>query len=80
MATISNTVTNLVDSAIGPLSVTESTVDNFDIDDFVHSVTRAQCLQLQMINAIQVVDTNFTSNRPPLNLGGYNVGGFKNGS
>jgi len=76
MANIVTTTTSLVDTGIGPVSVINSVVDNFDIDDFVHSTVRAQCIKLQLINAIQTADPTLATNRPPLNLDNNTIGGF----
>jgi hypothetical protein len=72
---VSSTV-GIADTGIGPVSVTVSIMNNFDIDDFVHSVVRAQCIQLQLINAIQTADPSLATNRPPLNINGNVIGGY----
>jgi len=76
MAKVVSSQVSLVDTAIGPVSVTDTVVENFDIDDFVHSIVRAQCIKLQLINAINRADTRLAKNRPPLNIDGNVVGGF----
>ena len=76
MGIIKTTSTYLVDTGIGPVSVTNSEIENYDIDDFVHSTVRSQCITLQLINAIQVADPALAKNRPPLNLNGHTIGGF----
>jgi hypothetical protein len=76
MATVVSTTTSLVDSGIGPLSVTNSLQSNFDIDDFVHTTVRSQCIQLQLINAIQTADPTLAAERPPLNINNNIIGGY----
>jgi len=76
MATVVSSTTSLVDTGIGPVSVTSAVVNNFDIDDFVHATVRAQCIKLQLINAIQVADPTLAKDRPPLNIDNNIIGGY----
>lgn len=76
MGQVVNSTVGIADSGIGPLSVTVSTVENFDIDDFVHSVVRAQCITLQLVNAIQQANPTLAADRPPLNINGNTIGGY----
>lgn len=68
--------TNLVDTAIGPVTVTISSVVDFDIDDFAHMALRSMAISLQIENAIDSVDTRFTSSRIPVKIRGKSVGGY----
>ena len=76
MATTVISATNLVDSAIGPVSVTVAELNNFDIDDFVHTTVRAECIKLQLINKIQTADPSLATDRPPVTIDGNTIGGF----
>jgi hypothetical protein len=76
MATVVNQSTVLVDSGIGPVAVTQAILDNFDLDDFIHSITISQCIQLQLVNAIQAADQTLAEGRPPLSINGNIIGGY----
>lgn len=76
MATTVSSSTTLVDTAIGPLAVTQATLSGFDIDDFVHSTVIAQATKLQMVYRIQTVDPRLTKGRPPVALDGQAIGGY----
>ena len=71
-----DTVSNLVDTAIGPVAVTISTVQGFDIDDYVHSTVRAQGIKLQIMQAARTADPRLAKNRPPIDLDGVTLGGY----
>jgi len=66
----------ILDSAIGPLGVRQATIIGFDIDDYVHSITIAQAIQLNLIRSIQNADTGLAQDRPPMNIEGNVVGGY----
>jgi hypothetical protein len=68
--------TFLIDSAIGPVSVTQSAVEEFDIDDYTHSTVISQAVRIQMKLRASNVDTRFTDNRLPVDIEGVQVGGF----
>jgi hypothetical protein len=76
MATVAHVTTNLVDTAIGPVAVSDSLVDGFDVDDLVHSIVRAQAIKLQLIQKVRTADPRLAKNRPPVNLDGNAIGGF----
>lgn len=76
MSTVVTSATNLVDTAIGPVSVTNMLVNNFDIDDFVHTTVISQCIKLQLINAIQTASPSLAKGRPPLKIDNNIIGGF----
>lgn len=67
---------NLVDTAVGPVTLTKRTVTDFDIEDYVHLAVRAQALKLQLKTVAQAVDGRFTSNRTPVRVDDISVGGF----
>jgi hypothetical protein len=67
---------NLIDSAIGPLSIQTTVYKNFDVDDFVHSSAVAQAQLLRLIFAAGQADPTFAANRTPINLEGTSVGGY----
>ena len=74
--TTTDTLVNLVDLAIGTVQVTSSIIQNFDIDAFVHTTVRSQCITLQMIYAAQTADSTLTANRPPVSIQGTTAGGY----
>lgn len=76
MAEITETSTHLIDTAVGPLSVTDSTFVRFDVDDFVHSTVRAQAIKLRMMIAASQANSKLAKDRPPVDLDGVTVGGF----
>jgi hypothetical protein len=76
MAQLTETSTHLIDTAIGPLSVTDSTYLRFDIDDFVHSTVRAQAIKLRVIFSTAQANPKLAKDRPPVDIEGVTVGGF----
>lgn len=75
--TVINSDTHLIDSAIGPLAVTTSTVEGFDIDDYVHSTVRDMAFRLQVQRIARQVNPQLAKNRMPVTLDdGTIVGGF----
>lgn len=68
--------TNLIDTAIGPVAITESEVLGFGIEDYVHTAVRSQALKLQLKLKLSQADKRFTSNRYPVDIDGVRVGGF----
>lgn len=66
---------NLIDSAVGPLGVTKTVFQNFDIDDFVHNQVIGQALQLRLIFAAATANSTLAQNRPPINIEGTTLGG-----
>jgi len=67
--------TSVVDSGIGPIYVTETQYQDYDIDDFVHNSALSKALYLQMLNKAQVTDPDLAVGRPPVDLGGVTLGG-----
>lgn len=76
MISVISQSTNLVDSAIGPLAVTETEVAGFDIDDYVHTTVRAQALLLRMKERASTADPVFAKDRDPVDIEDVSVGGF----
>ena len=74
--TIVSESTHLVDSAIGPLAVTEKELTGFDIDDYVHTTVRSQAILLRMKEKAGTADPAFAADRPPVDIEDVSVGGF----
>lgn len=66
----------LVDSAIGPIRVTISSVEGFDVDDYVTSTIQSMAIAIKMFNVASKVNTDFTTNRRKVSVGGVTVGGY----
>jgi hypothetical protein len=75
-STTTVTSTNIVDTAVGAMTVTFATVQNADIDDYVTSQVVSLATTLQMYNKLQVSNTTFTQNRRIVSIGGVTVGGY----
>jgi hypothetical protein len=78
MPVIESEELGMVDTAIGPMATRNTVYSEYDIDDFFHDVVTGQATQLRMYNAAQAVDTRYTDNRLPVNVGDVSVGGFNN--
>lgn len=73
---ILNKQENLVDTAVGPVTVTISQVTDFDVEDYAHMAVRSMALKLQLKIAVQTADTRFTSGRDPVTVDDVSVGGY----
>ena len=71
-----STSTVLIDSAIGALSVRQTVLMGYDIDDLVHDQTRALAIQLQIKNKVGTVNPTLAANRPPISIEGSTAGGY----
>jgi hypothetical protein len=67
--------TNFIESAIGPLAVTTTPVDSYDIDDFCRDMTISQATHLQLIRKISMTDPRYAAGRPVVTVGGVTIGG-----
>ena len=67
---------HIVDSAVGPLMHTSSTIEGYTIDDYVHTELKALALKLRLAQAIEDADPRFTGNRTLVSAFGKSVGGF----
>lgn len=68
---------NIVDSAIGPVRVVQSTVTGFDVDDFVTSRVQSTAVSVKMYNLAQAVDKDTAKGRRKVSVGGVSVGGYE---
>jgi hypothetical protein len=76
MATeLSSTVT-ILDIATGPVAIKESTVEEFDIEDFVSLATTEFAEKVKLYQKALRADPEFTSQRTPVIIGGKILGGF----
>lgn len=77
MATEEVTSESIVDSAIGPVRVVQSTVVGFDIDDFVTSRVQGAAISIKMYNLAQAADKEQSKGRRKVDIGGVSVGGYE---
>lgn len=68
--------TNLVDSAIGSINVTISTVTGFDIDDYVSTTVQSLAISIKMFNLAQSVSSQGAATRRKVSIAGATVGGY----
>lgn len=76
MAKILDSTTFLTDTAIGPFATTITTLEGYDIDDFVHTTVKSQGIRLQLLYRVINADTRLTDNRPRVEVDGISVGGY----
>lgn len=76
MAEVLDEKTSLLDSAIGPVAVTTTTFKKFDIDDYVALSVQSKAEYLRVLNKAADVDPLEAQNRPPVTVGGTNLGGY----
>ena len=67
---------HILDTAAGPVSVTVSQVESYDIDDYVHTAVRSLAQTIRLYNAAKSADTRLSENRDPVSIGDVQVGGF----
>ena len=68
--------TSLIDSAIGPVAVTTTTYDRFDIDDYVSMTVASKAEYLRVLNKASTVNPLEAKNRPPVQVDEINLGGY----
>lgn len=72
---ISSTL-SVMDTAVGPVAIKESVVDNYDIEDFIHDVLIDHAEKLSLYQKATRADKDLAENRTPVAVGDANVGGF----
>ena len=77
MAVEKKSTEHIIDTAIGPMSVKQTTVVGFDIDNFVQGTVDSQATYLRMLLLMDNAKPTFTKDRPPVRLGGKEVGGYE---
>lgn len=73
---IIETSSNLIDTAIGPVTHTASLVSDFDIDDYVHTTVRAQGIKMMLVRKASTSDARLAAGRTPVEINDVSVGGF----
>lgn len=68
--------TNLVDSAVGAINVTISTVTGFDIDDYVSTTVQSLAISIKLFNLAQSVNAQAAAERRKVSIAGATVGGY----
>lgn len=76
MAEVVDEKTSLMDSALGPVAVTTTTYNKFDVDDYVALTVQSKAEYLRILNKAAQVDPLEARNRPPVTVGGTNLGGY----
>ena len=76
MADIINQKTSLLDSAIGPVAVTTTEYQNFDIDDYVAMSVQSKAEYLRVLTKAATIDPLQVKGRPPVTIGGVSLGGY----
>jgi len=76
MAEVLEEKTSLLDSALGPVLVTTSTIRGLDIDDFVQSAVIGKAEYLRVLNKASQVNPLEAKGKPVVRLGGYVLGGY----
>jgi hypothetical protein len=76
MATELERTEEIVDSAVGALSVVQTTATGLDIDDFVSSAVVSQATYMQMVTLVNKVDPRYVKGRTKVTFDGVSVGGY----
>lgn len=76
MANVLDQKTSLMDSAVGPVAVTTTDYEKFDIDDYVSLCVQSKAEYLRFLNKSAQVNPLEVKGRPIVTLGGINLGGF----
>lgn len=76
MITEVTTTDQIVDTAIGAVSVQQATVVGFDVDDFVSTTVNSIAIAIKMYNMASSADPAFTKNRRKVSVGGAEAGGY----
>lgn len=75
MADVKNEKKSLMDSAIGPVLITTTAYTNYTVDDHVRMTVAGNAEYLRILNKAAVIDPLEAKDRPPVNIGGYALGG-----
>ena len=75
MAKLVDQKTSLMDSALGPVSVTTNTYENYDVDDYVAASVQGKAESMRMLNKAATVDPLDVKGRPPVTVDGVILGG-----
>ena len=76
MSTEISSILSILDCAVGPVAVKETTVTDFDIDDFVHLVNTEHGEKLNLYQKATRANTDLAVNRIPVDIGDVSMGGF----
>jgi len=67
---------NIVDSAMGPVTIVEITHTGFDVDDFVATTVESQGTHLRLMTLARSVKSTEVKGRPTVNLEDVSLGGY----
>lgn len=67
---------NLVDTAVGPIYVSQALVTGFDIDDFVTSTVQSTAISIKLYNLAGTVNAQTAQDRRVVSVGGASIGGY----
>lgn len=76
MANIISQKTSLLDSATGPVVVTTTAYEKFDIDDYVSLCVQSKAEYLRLITKAKQIDPSEVAGRAVVTVGDVNLGGF----
>jgi len=65
-----------MDSALGPVAITTTNHEKYDIDDYISLCIQSKAEYLRFIKKIAQVDPLEVRGRPVVTMGGSNLGGF----
>jgi uncharacterized protein YqkB len=67
---------SLIDSAMGPVAVKTTTIEGFNVDDFVKTTIESKAQFLRLKNKAALVNPLDVNNRPPVELDDVSIGGY----
>ena len=76
MAKIIKETVSLLNSGIGPVSVTTTEMEKYDIDDYVQLTVKSKANYLKILTKANSTDPLDAENKPPVAIGPINVGGY----
>lgn len=76
MSTVIDEKTSLLDSAIGPVSITTTEHTNFDVDDYVTLTVQSKAEYLRIVAKAATMDPLQVRGKPVVTVGGSSLGGF----
>lgn len=76
MSKILDTEFVILDTAVGPTGVLTQTIEDFDIDDYVHTTVLATARTYQLRQKALTASPKFAKNRIPVQIGNVGVGGY----
>jgi len=76
MSKVIKETTSLLDSAMGPVAVTTTEFEKYDVDDFVQATVKSKAQYLRIVSKAKEINPLEVENRPPVDIANVKLGGY----